>query len=49
MFQLIQQGNMFESREQRLKVEVTYYTGLTGMFKDGEAMYEVEIPQTLNN
>ena len=44
MFQLIQQDNMFESREQNLKEEVSYYAGLPGQFEDEEVMYEVDIP-----
>ena len=50
MFQLIQQDNVLENREQKLKEEVTYYVGLPGHFKDEEATYEVDIlPQTQKN
>ena len=43
MFQLIQEDNVFESTEQKLKEEVTYYVGLAGPLNDKEAMYEVDI------
>ena len=35
---------MFESREQKWKEEVTYFTGLPGEFEDEEAIYEEDIP-----
>ena len=44
MFQLIQQDNVFERREPKVKEEVSYYAGLPGQFKDEKAMYEVDIP-----
>ena len=44
LFQLIQQNNVFEDREQRLRREVVYYAGLPGQFEDEEAMYEKDVP-----
>ena len=44
MFQLIQQDNMFERREQKLKEEVAYYAEPLGQLKDEEPMYEEDIP-----
>ena len=44
MYQLIQQDSVFESRQQKLKEEVTYYTWLPRQFMDEEAVYEVDIP-----
>ena len=47
MFQLIQQENVFERIEQKLKEEVTYYAGLPGQCEGEEAMYQVNIPTDL--
>ena len=44
MFQLIQQGNVCQKRDQNLREEVTYSDGFPGQFKDDEAMYKLVIP-----
>ena len=45
MFQLIQQDNVFQDREQRLGKDVSYCKWISGLFDDEEAMMEEEKTQ----
>ena len=44
MFQLIQQDNVFEAREQGLEKEVVYYVRILDQYEDEDTMREEDIP-----